>query len=160
MGPSRDRPHPRSPVQLDRPSKLPLLVLAGLAVFLVWKLRDTWVDALAPPAAESEASRVAPGDTSGGVLPARGNLAGLISGDDYPTDALRNEEQGKVTAKLSIDRRGHVSKCEIISSSGSASLDRATCSILARRARFTPARDVNGKPVPDTFTQSIVWQLR
>jgi hypothetical protein len=33
-----------------------------------------------------------------------------------------------------------VSRCNVVSSSGSSSLDNATCSILAKRARFTPAR--------------------
>ena len=34
-----------------------------------------------------------------------------------------------------------------------------TCGILVRRARFTPARDAAGKPVPDTFEGRIVWRL-
>ncbi len=75
-------------------------------------------------------------------------------------DSLRNEEQGKATARLIIDRNGRVSKCTIATTSGSESLDRATCRILSERARFTPARDSNGNPVEDSYTQTIVWQLQ
>ena len=91
---------------------------------------------------------------------ARGNLQGLFSGDDYPQDALRNEETGRVTVRLTIGTSGRVDNCSVISSSGSRSLDSATCRILTSRARFTPAKLSNGQPTTDTYTQTIVWQLQ
>ncbi len=65
MKEGRDRPHPSSPVQRDRTNKYPAIVLALLAVFIVWKLRDTWVDALAPPVPQSP---VAPSENPDGGL--------------------------------------------------------------------------------------------
>lgn len=91
---------------------------------------------------------------------ARGNLQGLFSGDDYPQDALRNEETGRVTVRLTIGVTGRVDNCSVISSSGSRSLDGATCRILTSRARFTPAKLSNGQATTDTYTQTIVWQLQ
>jgi protein TonB len=53
-----------------------------------------------------------------------------------------------------------VSGCEIIRSSGHKSLDDATCSILQRRARFTPARAADGQPIASTVVSPpIVWRL-
>src|ERR1044072_5940983 len=61
---------------------------------------------------------------------AKGNLQNLFSGDDYPADAMRNEDQGSVSVRLSIGTDGRVSGCSVSSSSGSRSLDNATCRIL------------------------------
>jgi protein TonB len=91
---------------------------------------------------------------------ARGNLQGLISGDDYPDSAIRNNEEGRVTVSLSIGTDGRVNGCSVVSSSGHSDLDNTTCRILTSRARFTPAKLSNGQPTTDTFTQSIVWRLQ
>ena len=92
---------------------------------------------------------------------ARANLAGLISSDDYPPAALRNEEQGTVRVRLTIDTSGRVTGCSVTQSSGSSSLDQTTCRLLQRRARFTPARDNQGQPIGDTVTSPpIRWQIQ
>ena len=90
---------------------------------------------------------------------ARGNLVALFSNDDYPASALRNEEQGTTAVRLTIGSDGRVSDCSITASSGSSSLDNATCSILRRRARFTPAKDQGGNPISDTYNQRIRWEI-
>jgi protein TonB len=89
----------------------------------------------------------------------KGNLQGLFSGDDYPADAQRNDEQGSVRVTLSIGTDGRVAGCNVTSSSGSRSLDNATCRILRSRARFTPAKLTNGQPTTDTYSQTITWRL-
>src|SRR5688500_16275429 len=92
---------------------------------------------------------------------ARASLAGLITSDDYPPSALRNEEQGTVRVRLSIDASGRVTNCSVTSSSGSSQLDSTTCRLLQRRARFTPARDNTGQPIADTVTSPpIRWQIQ
>ncbi|WP_338112490.1 energy transducer TonB [Sphingomicrobium nitratireducens] len=90
---------------------------------------------------------------------AKANLASYISNDDYPSRAIRNEEQGTTRFRLTVGANGRVSKCEIVGSSGSSTLDQTTCSIMERRARFTPATDSTGKQVTDTVTSSIRWVL-
>lgn len=84
---------------------------------------------------------------------------GLVSSDDYPAAALRSEEQGRVSYRLTIGPDGRVSDCAIRGSSGSATLDAATCRIMTRRARFAPARDPAGLPIPDTRDGEIDWVL-
>lgn len=90
---------------------------------------------------------------------ASGNLQGLITSDDYPSQAINNEEQGTVSVSLSIGTNGRVTGCRTTSSSGSRTLDSATCRILTSRARFTPARDSSGNPTTGTFAQRITWRL-
>ena len=88
-----------------------------------------------------------------------GNLQGLFSGDDYPSSALDNEEQGTVGVRLAIGPNGRVTGCDVTASSGSRTLDSATCRILRSRARFTPATDSTGNPTTGSFSQRITWRL-
>lgn len=90
---------------------------------------------------------------------ASGNLQGLFGPDDYPSQAIANDEQGTVTVSLQIGPTGRVTGCNPTGSSGSRSLDSATCRILRSRAKFTPARDNRGQPTTGTFTQRITWRL-
>ena len=82
-----------------------------------------------------------------------------ISTDDYPADALRMNEQGKVRISLAIDADGVPHACQVDESSGSASLDERSCAVLMERARFQPPRDAHGKPVEATYSRSIRWQI-
>ena len=71
-----------------------------------------------------------------------------ITSDDYPALALQNELQGKVRIELAIDSNGKVSRCTVTQSSGAPLLDETTCELGRTRARFRPARDDLGRPVP------------
>ncbi len=86
-------------------------------------------------------------------------LQGLISADDYPSAAQRNEEQGTTAVRLDIGTNGRVTNCTVTSSSGSASLDSTTCRLLTSRARFTPARDDTGQATSDSVSTRITWRL-
>ncbi|MEO6248561.1 MAG: energy transducer TonB [Sphingomicrobium sp.] len=90
---------------------------------------------------------------------AKGSLVGLFSSDDYPNSALSANEQGTTAVHLTIGTDGRVSGCDISQSSGSSALDSATCNILRRRARFSPAIDSNGQPTTDTYSQRITWKV-
>ena len=88
-----------------------------------------------------------------------GSLQGLFRSEDYPTSALEREEQGTVVVSMQIGTNGRLTGCNVTKSSGSRTLDSATCRVLRNRARFTPARDTNGNPTSDTKSQSITWRL-
>jgi protein TonB len=91
---------------------------------------------------------------------AKGDLRSLFSADDYPASAQSSGAEGTVRASLTIGPDGRVTACNVTQSSGNGSLDSATCNILRRRAKFTPARDSNGNATSDTIqTPSIVWRL-
>jgi len=90
---------------------------------------------------------------------ARSNLAVFFGDEDYPADALRLGEQGVVGFSVDVDATGRVSACQITRSSGSAALDEATCRIARERVQFTPARDRQGRPVPDQTSSRVHWVL-
>ena len=83
----------------------------------------------------------------------------LFSRADYPLATLSAGEHGSADVKLQISQEGRVRGCTVVKSSGSTTLDLTTCSILKRRARFTPARDAQGRPTDDTYLTTIVWKL-
>ncbi|MEO7601993.1 MAG: energy transducer TonB [Sphingomicrobium sp.] len=92
---------------------------------------------------------------------AKGDLRSLFSADDYPASAQSSGAEGTSQASLTIGPDGRVTSCNITRSSGNGALDSATCSILRRRAKFTPARDSNGNATSDTInTPPIRWVLQ
>ncbi len=74
-----------------------------------------------------------------------------FSPDDYPAAARGSGAHGIVRFMLTTDATGRVVACTITQSSGSPVLDRATCDIMRRRARFSP--------VAGNIEQQMVWQL-
>jgi protein TonB len=90
---------------------------------------------------------------------AKANLNSLFSTDDYPQSSLRNEEHGTTVVRLSVGTDGRVTDCSVTSSSGSTALDNATCSIIRRRARYTPAQDQAGNPIGGSDSARIRWEI-
>jgi protein TonB len=91
---------------------------------------------------------------------AKGDLRTLFSTDDYPASALAAGAGGSAQAELTIGADGRVTGCTLTRSTGNSALDSATCNILRRRAKFTPARDSNGNPTSDTLrTPTITWVI-
>ena len=91
---------------------------------------------------------------------ARGDVRSLFSSDDYPASAQSAGAEGSAQAQLTIGPDGRVVGCSLVRSTGNGALDSATCNILRRRAKFTPARDSSGNATTDTYTTpTIVWRL-
>ena len=91
---------------------------------------------------------------------AKGDVRSIFSTDDYPASALASGAQGTAQAQLTIGPDGRVQSCNLIRSTGNGALDAATCNILRRRAKFTPAKDSNGQATTDTYTTPpIRWEI-
>ena len=73
--------------------------------------------------------------------------AAWITADDYPLEALRNNQEGTVRLAIAVDKDGKGIGCIVEVSSGASSLDEAGCTALMARASFRPARTVRGKAV-------------
>ncbi|WP_431470677.1 energy transducer TonB [Sphingosinithalassobacter sp. LHW66-3] len=86
-------------------------------------------------------------------------VSGSISNTDYPAEAMRAGEEGEVEIRFAIDTSGYVTGCSVVESSGSVSLDVASCVLITERFRFEPARSANGAPVSEMRTQRIRWEL-
>lgn len=90
---------------------------------------------------------------------AKANLASYVSDEDYPSNAVRNEEQGTTRFQLVVGPDGRVKDCSVTSSSGSSALDSTTCRLMRQRAKFQPATGTDGKPTSDTVAGGIRWVL-
>lgn len=79
----------------------------------------------------------------------------VVSPDDYPAAA---KGRGTVQMDLLTDKQGAVAECRITQSSGSWQLDAATCNLVKRRARFTPALDGDGNPSIGMLAVQVDWE--
>jgi protein TonB len=89
----------------------------------------------------------------------RGNPGAWASSDDYPSGPLRREQEGVTRFRVSVGADGRVTGCEVTGSSGVPELDSATCSLVSRRGRFTPATDGEGNPTTGSWGSSVRWQI-
>jgi protein TonB len=114
------------------------------------------------PAARMEPPAPAPAPPAAKTVePARAkaNLSSYVSDADYPSNAVRNEEQGTTRFRLTVGPDGKVTQCTVTGSSGSSALDSTTCRLMKHRAKFTPARNNRGEPTSDTVAGGIRWVL-
>ena len=88
---------------------------------------------------------------------ARGDLHSYFSTDDYPASSLRNNEQGTTGVRITVGTDGRVADCQVTQSSGSSALDAATCTIIRRRAKYTPARNDDGSAAMGSDSVRIRW---
>lgn len=105
-----------------------------------------------PPAPVEKARTVEPAR-------AKANLASYVSDEDYPSNAVRNEEQGTTRFRLAVGPDGKVKECTVTSSSGSSALDSTTCKLMRQRAKFEPAKNNRGELTSDTVASAIRWVL-
>ncbi|KUO54730.1 MAG: hypothetical protein APF82_07085 [Sphingomonadales bacterium BRH_c42] len=89
----------------------------------------------------------------------RNDPARWVTDSDYRSRWIREGLQGTANFRLEIAANGQVNACKITRSTGHAALDLATCELITRRARFTPATDGNGAAARGVYTSSIRWQL-
>jgi protein TonB len=78
---------------------------------------------------------------------------------EYPPEAWDHQKSGLTRVRGTIGTDGSVSDCVILRGSGSLSLDETTCRLVEERARFMPARDAKGHPVPSRFVGGVDWRL-
>jgi TonB family protein len=102
--------------------------------------------AFASPAGAQEAARLV-SDVTVGFAPS-----------DYPPEALRAREQGRAVAEVEVGADGLARGCAVVVSSGSASLDAATCR-GAIALTFAPARDTSGTPQVGRVQVPVRWVL-
>ncbi len=90
---------------------------------------------------------------------AKNNPGTWASTQDYPRADLREGNEGVTRFILSVGTNGRVSACRITATSGFASLDKATCNLVSRRARFNAAKDTSGSKVSGSYSSSIRWVI-
>jgi TonB family protein len=76
----------------------------------------------------------------------------------YPPRALAAHEEGAVGFKVTIDKKGLVTDCQVTQSSGHPLLDQETCTIITLHAEFQPEEGISGSQVR-TREGMIAWKL-
>jgi len=114
-----------------------------------------------PPPAPPVIHEVLPPPKPSEAKPAqiKGDPSFGITSDDYPSSSQRNGEEGVTSIAYDIGVDGRISNCRVTGSSGSATLDETTCTLSTRRARYKPAQDAAGNPIPSHGTRRIRWQI-
>ena len=78
---------------------------------------------------------------------------------DYPQSALRNDEMGYARIRVTVSPQGKPIGCSVIDSTDIASLDKASCEIMLKRGKFTPAHDAAGQPSYGVIRTSVPWYI-
>ena len=110
------------------------------------------------PATVIETPPVRPASKAAGPR-VKGERAGWITTEDYPSASIRAGEAGTVGIAVTVGTDGRVSGCTVTASSGHPALDATACRLYERRARFAPALDDAGNPVAAPYPDPIRWEL-
>lgn len=80
-----------------------------------------------------------------------------IGGGPTDFDNRRGRYRGSVVVQFTIESEGRASDCTVVRPSGNSQLDALTCQIVTERARFTPARDAQGRYVASQAHATYSW---
>lgn len=89
-----------------------------------------------------------------------GNLTDWIGTQDYPADALAKREEGLVNLRFKIDPAGAVQDCAIVHSDASPRLRKASCALIAERAKYRPAHDETGTAIASEDQLVVRWRAQ
>ena len=76
----------------------------------------------------------------------------------YPPRALAAHEEGAVGFKVTIDKKGTVTDCQVTHTSGHPLLDQETCTLITLHAEFQPEEGISGSQAR-TREGTIAWKL-
>lgn len=77
----------------------------------------------------------------------------------HPIAAKRAGLEGTVRVAVTVGPDGRATKCKVTRTSGYPVLDDAACKGMERYARFAPALDRKGRPIPGKFSTSITYKI-
>jgi TonB family protein len=83
--------------------------------------------------------------------------ADWIRADDYPRSARQRGEAGYVGFSILVGPDGKTERCDVTAPSPYSDLNDLTCSLIMRRARFTPAVGSDGQPAYGLFRSWSSW---
>jgi protein TonB len=82
-----------------------------------------------------------------------------VTTNDYRSSWINREMVGTASFKVQVGANGRAESCLITRSSGHDVLDKATCDLISKRARFQPAKNSKGEKVGGSYSSSVRWQL-
>lgn len=78
----------------------------------------------------------------------------------YPWEYLRTYRSAAVNLRLMVDARGTPTECVVQSPRSPSNAGTIACREIMKAARFEPALDAAGEPVPGYFVTSVFFQTR
>lgn len=154
--PQADRTQPAHPEQTAQTVITPVLRFDTTPV----KLPD--VDTLLPAGTEDRIVTPPPETprfTPEAARP-RNDPGSWVTEADYSSRAMRLGLEGVTRFTLTVGADGRVTDCRVTGSSGHAELDSAACLLIAKRARFEPARNGDGDKVAGSYSSAVRWTIR
>lgn len=82
-----------------------------------------------------------------------------IMSSDYPSNMLVSGQPAIIEFRLSIGTDGVPTHCHIQATTRPKAFDDAVCKSVMRRARFDPALDSEGKPIPSFYRNTVHFQI-
>lgn len=82
-----------------------------------------------------------------------------LSSSDYPASMLGAGYQGLVTVRMIVDANGNPTTCRVQRSTQPKEFDDVVCASVRRNARFEPALDAQGKPVPSYYVVTVRFEI-
>jgi hypothetical protein len=82
-----------------------------------------------------------------------------VVSSDYPNNMLSVGQPALVNFRLSIGPDGVPSACHIQATTRPKEFDNAVCKSVMRRARFSPALDATGQPMPSYYQNTVRFQI-
>jgi TonB family protein len=76
-----------------------------------------------------------------------------------PDPLLDKRVSGLVQLRMTVSAEGHAHDCVVQVSTGSPQFGEKACHAYTQYARFEPARDAAGTPVPALFRQSLILMI-
>ena len=67
--------------------------------------------------------------------------------------------EGYVVLMAHVDEQGHVVRTTVTRSSGDWNLDRMACRVVMEQWKFTPALDVDGRPMPCNVMCQVYFNM-
>lgn len=79
---------------------------------------------------------------------------------DYPDHLVAAQMGGQVTARLSVNKAGKPGSCFIVDTNKPNLFNDSVCLGLMKRAKFEPARNLQGEPVDSFYFYSVSFNIR
>ncbi|MEL7189975.1 MAG: energy transducer TonB, partial [Pseudomonadota bacterium] len=83
-----------------------------------------------------------------------------LNSADFPAYLQKSRMEGKVDVRLTVSKTGKPSACTVVQSNKPQLFDDAVCLGLLKRAKFKPAQNGDGEPVPSYYFQRVTFALR
>ena len=79
--------------------------------------------------------------------------------DDYPIEYIHDGRSFVVRLRATVRADGSLQGCAIEESSGEKDFDKYNCALLLKRAKFTPAKDKDGRPTLGVYRGHVTWAV-